>query len=378
MGQVAGRFGRIRVISMLAMLIGAFLLTAGPAVAGESGIEDNPPSILGGEVSPSSLSYEGGNVQFSADIVDDFGLFMTYAQIYRPDGSTELIQIFQGNENTYYGTLEVPPNYSELAVEYGVEIQAYDTNGAYVASLIGGVQVEGRPQFDESPYVTNAELNPSFLPSEGGTVTISADAGDNRGLAGLFATVALPGGGSVEVPMNPTSSSHFEGTYEVPANIGPLAVEYPVEVVAQDDIGQEGRAIAGTITVDAPPPAPSTGELVVRPAKRSFGRVKLGRAAKGRVVVRNLPLEGGGPVEATTVIGGSGAFSIVGASSAAHFVLQPGEKRAFTVQFRPTSPGDQFARLEIVRDDGLQPGLGVDLSGRASPVVGGAPLASWR
>jgi hypothetical protein len=371
MGQVAGSFGRIRVLAVLAMLAGVSLMAAGPAVADETGIEDNPPSILGGEVTPGSLSYEGGNVQFSAEIVDDFGLFMTYAQIYRPDGSTELIQIFQGNENTYYGTLEVPPNYSEQSVEYGVEIQAYDTNGAYVATLIGGVQVEGRPQFDESPYVTNAELNPSFLPSEGGTVTISADAGDNRGLAGLFATVALPGGGSAEVPMNPTSSTHFEGAYEVPANSGPLAAEYLVEVVAQDDIGQEGRGSAGTITVAAPPPPPSAGELVVRPAKRSFGRVTVGRTAKRRVVVRNLPLEGGESVEATALIGGSGAFSIAGASSAVHFALQPGERRAFTVEFRPTTPGQQFASLEIVRDDGAQPGLAADLAGRGGPVVGG-------
>jgi hypothetical protein len=36
----------------------------------------------------------------------------------------------------------VPPNSSDQPVEYGVEVQAYDTNGAYVASLIGGVQEE--------------------------------------------------------------------------------------------------------------------------------------------------------------------------------------------------------------------------------------------
>lgn len=371
MGLVAGSSGRVRALSVLAMLVGVFLLTAGPAFADEPGFEDNPPLILGGDVSPSSLSHEGGSVQISAEIVDDIGLFMTYVQIYRPDSSTELMPLYGGYEGHYFSTLEVPPNYSDTPVEYGVEVQVTDTGGAYVATLIGGVQVEGRPQFDEPPYVTNAELNPTYLPAGGGTVTISADAGDNRGLTGLFATVALPGGGSVEVPMNPTSSSHFEGIYEVPANSGPLAAEYPVEVVAQDDAGQQGRAIAGTITVAAPPPVPSTGELVVRPAKRSFGPVRVGRTAKRRVVVRNLPLEGGEPVEATARIDGSGAFSIAGAGSAFHFVLQPGAKRAFTVQFRPTSPGDQFVRLEIVRDDGLQPGLGVDLSGRGGPAVGG-------
>jgi len=356
---------RAWVVAILGVL-GACLLAAGSAAADEGGIEDNPPSIVAGELSPSSLSYEGGNVQIRAEIVDDFGLFMTYVQIYRPDGSTELIQLFEGYEHNYFATLEVPPNSSDQAVEYGVEVQAYDTNGAYVASLIGGVQEEAAPQFDESPYVTNAELNPSFLPSEGGTVTISADAGDNRGLAGLFALVALPGGGSVQVPMNPTSSSHFEGTYEVPPNSGPLAAEYPVEVVAQDDIGQEGRGLAGTITVAAPPPPPSSGRLEISPGDRSFGTVKVGKTAQRQIVVRNLPRRGGGPVEATAVVYGSGAFALAGSSSAVHFVLQPGEKRAFTVAFRPTAPGQQFGAFELIRDDGAQPNLAAALSGKGS------------
>lgn len=345
--------------------LGACLLAAGPAAAEEPGIEDNPPYIAGGELSPSSLSYEGGSVQIRAEIFDDRGLYMTYAQIYRPDASSETIQLFEGYKDNYFATLEVPPNYSDSPVEYGVEVQTYDSNGAYSASLIGAVQVEGQPQFDEAPYVTNAELNPSYLQSEGGTVTISADAGDNRGLAGLYATVALPGGGSVEVPMNATSSSHFEGTYEVPANAGPLAAEYLVEVVAQDDIGQEGRGTAGTITVAPPPPPPSTGRLEVWPGERSFGTVKPGKSAQRTVFVRNLP-KGGEPVEATAVVYGSSAFSLAGGSSATHFVLQPGEKRAFTIEFHPTASGQQFAAFEVIRDDGIQPGLTVELSGKGS------------
>ncbi|HKF83628.1 MAG TPA: hypothetical protein VKB23_11780 [Solirubrobacterales bacterium] len=366
MGQVAGSFGRIRVLSLLAMLAGVFLLAAGPAVADDSGIEDNPPYIAGGELSPSSLSYEGGSVQIRAEIFDDRGLYMTYAPIYRPDASSETIQLFEGYKDNYFATLEVPPNYSESSVEYGVEVQTYDSNGAYSASLIGAVQVEGRPQFDEPPYVTSAELNPSFLPSEGGTVTISADAGDNRGLAGLFATVALPGGGSVEVPMNPTSSSHFEGTYEVPANTSPLAAEYPVEVVAQDDIGQEGRGTAGIITVAPPPPPPSSGQLEIWPGDRSFGSVKVGKQVERTIFVRNLPRQGGEPVEATAVVYGSSAFSLAGSTSPVHFVLRPGEKRALTVEFRPTATGEQFAALEIIRDDGAQSGLVAALSGRGT------------
>jgi len=352
----------------LAVLLGAcgLLSIAASAAADESGIEDNPPYIAGGELSPSSLSYEGGSVQIRAEIFDDRGLYMTYAQIYRPDASSETIQLFEGYKDNYFATLEVPPNYSDSSVEYGVEVQVWDVNGAYSGSLIGAVQVEGRPQFDEAPYVTSAELNPSFLSAEGGTVTISADAGDNRALAGLFATVALPGGGSVEVPMNATSSSHFEGTYEVPANAGPLAAEYPVEVVALDDLGQQGRGSAGTITVAPPPPPPSSGQLEIWPGDRSFGSVKLGKHSERTVFVRNLPRIGGEPVEATAAVYGSSAFSLAGSASPPHFVLQPGEKRAFTVEFRPTAPGEQFGAFELIRDDGAQPNLAVALSGKGS------------
>jgi len=360
--------GRVWAAVLVLGLLGASLLGAsGAAAYEEGGGGDNPPYIAAGELSPSSLSWEGGSVQIRAEIIDDRGLYMTYAQIYRPDASSETIQIFEGYKDNYFTTLEVPPNYSDVPVEYGVEIQAWDSNGAYSATLIGSVQVEAAPQFDEPPYVTGAELNPSFLPSEGGTVTISADAGDNGGIAGLFATVSLPGGDSVEVPMNATSSSHFEGTYEVPANTGPLAAEYPVEVVAQDGLGQQGRASAGAITVAPPPPPPSSGQLEIQAGDRSFGTVKLGRTAQRQVVVRNLPGKGGEPVAATAVVYGSDAFSIAGASSTIHFVLQPGERKTITVQFAPTAPGEQYGALELIRDDGAQPGLAVQLSGRTLP-----------
>ncbi|HET9197086.1 MAG TPA: hypothetical protein VFN92_02365 [Solirubrobacterales bacterium] len=362
----AGGLGRARTLAVLIGLLGALLATGDRAAADEGGIEDNPPVIVNGEVSPSSLSHEGGSVQIRAEIVDDRGLYMTYAQIYRPDASSETIQLFEGYKDNYFATLEVPPNYSDSAVEYGVEVQVYDVNGAYSASLIGGVQVEAAPQFDEPPYIGSTTLTPQFLPATGGAVTIGADAGDNRSLSGLFALIVAPDGSSTTVPMNPVSSSHFEGTYEAPPNSGPLAAEYLVEVVAEDDAAQQSRASAGTITVAVPPPPPSAGVLEISPAGRSFGTVKLGKSAQRQVFVRNLPRKGGEPVEATVVIAGSGAFSLAGESSAVHFVLQPGEKRAFAVEFRPVVSGGQFASVEIVRDDGAQPGLSVALSGTGS------------
>ncbi len=362
MRSFAVSFERVRMLALLLGLAGAFLLVADRAAADEPEVEDNPPAINGGAVSPSSLSFEGGNVQLSAEVVDDLGVAMVYAQVYAPDGNNQAIQLFQGDHDTYFGTLEVPPNYSDSAVSYGVEIQAYDTNGAYVASLIGDVQVEAAPQFDEAPYVSEPLLTPQLLPATGGTVTISAEASDNRSVSTVFATVAAPGGGSTEVPLQPISFSRYEGTFTAPANPGPLAAEYVVEISAQDDIGQETRVSAGIITVEPPPP--STGQLRTWSATRSFGSVRLGREAWRLVVVRNAPRRGGGPVGATARIVGSPAFSLLGAPSGGiHFLLRPGERRAFLVAFRPTTAGRQSASLEFVRDDG-QPGLTVDIAGR--------------
>jgi hypothetical protein len=236
-------------------LLGALLLSTDRAAADGEG-EDTPPQIVSGSVTPSYLPSAGGNVQIQAEIVDDVGVHMTTAQVYGSDGSYQAIQLYEGFSNNYFGTLEVPENTSEGTMSYYVEVQAYDTHNAWVNTTIGEVQVEGRPQFDEGPWVSSTEMYPSVLPPEGGAVTIRAEAGDNRGLAGTYASVTGPDGTSVEVPMYALDSSHFEGTFNAPANTGTLGAEYVVEVVVQDDIGQESRASAGIVTVEAPPPPP--------------------------------------------------------------------------------------------------------------------------
>ncbi|HEX5591788.1 MAG TPA: hypothetical protein VFX35_00405 [Solirubrobacterales bacterium] len=248
-------FRRAWALALFLGLIGALLLNADRAAADGEG-EDTPPQIVFGSVTPSYLPSSGGNVQIQAEIVDDVGVYMTTAQVYGSDGSYQAIQLYEGYTNNYFGTLEVPENTSEGTMSYYVEVQAYDTVNAWVNTTIGEVQVEGQPQFDEAPWVSMTEMYPSVLPAEGGAVTIRAEGGDNRGLAGIYALVTGPGGTSTEVAMYALDSSHFEGTFNAPANSGSLAAEYVVEVVVQDDIGQESRAGAGIVTVEAPPPPP--------------------------------------------------------------------------------------------------------------------------
>jgi hypothetical protein len=357
--------GRYQTLAVLLAMAAALLVGAASANAAEE--EDTtPPLITNGVLNPSSLPSSGGNVQISVDIIDESGVQNVTAQLYGSDGSYQAIGLYQGSGDTYYGTLEAPTNYSESTVSYGVEVQAYDPFNNYNAGSIGEVQVEGQPQFDEAPWISTTELWPQFLPAEGGTVTISAEAGDNRVLSAVYATITrVSGGATTEVSLNGVSSSRFEGSYEVPANTGSLAAEYLVEVLVQDDIGQEGRALAGTITVEAPPPPPSTGLLEVSPLERAFGQVAVGKQATRTVFVRNLRSRGAEPVAATARVFGSPAFSLDGAPAGGiHFVLAPGQKRAFKVSFRSTVSSEQAAMLEIARDDGAQPNLGVSLVGR--------------
>ena len=174
----------------------------------------------------------------------------------------------------------------------------------------------------------------------------------------------LPGGGDTELTLSPRGENRYEGTFTAPPNSGPLAAEYLVEIIAEDDIGQQTRVTAGTLVVEAPPaPPPSVGQLKSSSSIHRFGAVPVGRTAKESVFVRNAPHVGGAPVAGTLRISGSPAFSLVG-SSAGHFVINPGQKRAFQVKFKPTTNGQQTASLEFVRDDGGQPGFAVGLSGQ--------------
>lgn len=245
--------------SLLLALLGGMLLLAAPAAAEEEepGADTTPPVITNSQLSPGILPYTGGNSQISVEIIDETELHMVTAQVFGSDGTYQAIALYQGDGNTFYGTLEAPANFSDGTVSYSVEVQAYDAFHNYNAAAIGEVQVGPAPQFDETPYVSITELWPQVLPAEGGTVTIAAEAGDDHGLSAVFATITpVSGGASTEVGLNGVSSNRFEGTYQAPPNAGTAAAEYIVEIVVRDDAGQESRTTAGTIAVEGTPPPP--------------------------------------------------------------------------------------------------------------------------
>lgn len=361
MGSRAVRFRS----ALLASVLGTAAICL--ALAGPAAAEDSPPSIAGGLATPNNLAYEGGLVQLSAEVTDDSAVQIVTAVIYSSDGSIQAIQLYEGSAGNFYGTFEAPANYSESPISYSVEIQAYDDVNNFSATTVAEFQVEGAPQFDESPYIGETQLFPTYLPAEGGEVTIRVEAGDNRGLSEVFASVTpVQGAGSTEVALQATDFNRFEGTFHAPANAGSLAAEYIVEAVARDDIGQESRAQLGTVTVEAPPAPPlSPGMLQLGSAAHEFGSTKLGRQRHWNLAIRNWPRgRQGGAVSGTARIVGSEAFSLTGAGpEGINFALQPGERMRLGVDFAPTAAGPQSATIEIVRDDGGQPGLSVAVSG---------------
>lgn len=359
-GSKERRFATI----LIGLLLAALLLAPHPAAA-EVGPEDTPPIISNGVVSPGGLPYTGGQVTIDADVEDDFGVFMAYAQIYGTNGIVESVllipsKISETGVATYSGSFNVPPNFTDSPVNYGVEVQASDTNGGTTAELIGDVEVEMQPQFDEAPYVTNPVVAPRELPASGGAVTIRAGANDNRGISEVYAIVTMPAGGTTEVPMEPFSCCDFEGTLTVPPNTGATPQQYSIEIVALDDIGQAGTADAGLVTVA--PPSPPTGAFVVEPDSLSFGSVKLGQQAGQSLLVENVGPRSSAPIEGTLTSSG-GAFSLAKGDSVS-FRLRPGQSKRYRIVFRPSTLGHQNGSVTILPSSEAEPDIVVPLAGQ--------------
>jgi hypothetical protein len=353
-------------------LLGALLLVlpaAASACIEDGGGEDRAPTIGGGQVNPATLTYEGGTVVLTGEVEDDCGIRSVHGEVVNEGFASffEMHPVGPGsfvNATVYRGEAQLPPNYQESPVYYFAVMEAEDTNGSVEHAFSGEVEVAAAPAFDEAPYVSNATLSPRTLGSAGGLVTIGADASDNRSVASAFAIVTLPDNSQQEVPLEPTSSQHFEGSFLAPANLGAAPEEYSVVAYANDDIGQAGSESAGSFTVAAPVAPPPSGELVVqRPTTRSFGRVKVGHASTRRVVVRNNGPRGTAPIAASITTSGA-PFSIQGATGGRiEFVLAAKKTRTFTIEFEPLAAGPATGSAVVARADRAQPSVSVSLEG---------------
>ena len=239
------------------------LLTASwPVAAGAMDPNDPSPPVLSNFVAhPSSLPAEGGSVTISVDVFDADGIASASAVVYPPSGAAlgvDLMVTDTTKPDTYSGTVDIPPNFSNESVGHAVEVHAEDLRGDQTLELSGYIDQEGQPQFDESPDAFDPAVAPTALGSGGGTVTIAASATDDRAISEVYAVVSDHAGTQTVVAMSGVSSSRFEGQWDAPPNPERDDAVYTIEIVAFDDIGQSDTVTTDPVTVAGtrPPPPP--------------------------------------------------------------------------------------------------------------------------
>jgi hypothetical protein len=206
---------------------------------------------------------------------------------------------------------------------------------------------------DTPPVIVFSGVQPTSLPSTGGSVLIGMTAVDLDGpLAATYALVTAPDGTTIRDDMARIRTTQYATFFDVPANLSPLSASYAVTVVAVDGAGQTTSAAAGTVTVAGRAP----GRIAATPDKLVF-------AEPGTRAVRVMHHgRRDWPPITVTVASPGGAFAVIGPRTA---TLGPGETRTFTVAFSPPAPGGYSGTLAVERSDGAQAGLAVRLSGRA-------------
>jgi hypothetical protein len=340
--------------SLLSLAAAAALLVA-PAPAGAA--DETPPAISNAVVSPSGLPFTGGTVTITATVTDDVGVAAVHADIYGPFVAS--VVLLPTGPSTYSGTYGVGANGTPEPVGYQVTISAFDTTGNSAEAPAGDIQVDGEPQFDELPAVSDPFVAPRTLTSAGGPVAIAATATDNRSVNEVYATVTRAGAVPQHVTLDPISSSRFEGVFTAPPNTTAAAVQYAVAITAVDDAGQSSSVDAGTVSVTTAPALRLSAGAV------AFGAVPIGKQAHRTLVLSNTGARTAQPVSGVIVPPAS-PFSLAG-TKPIPFSLRAGQTKTFVVEFRPTALGLRSAGLAIRRTDGLQPGLAASLTGTGLP-----------
>jgi len=118
-------------------VLAAAVAALGAAGCGGGGARDLAgPAIANPAAQPAALRFMGGQVWLSADISDSGGIARAWAEIGKPDQTTQDVELVRGSGGSYAAVWTAPENASETgaAVTYTVRIQARDKAGNATAS----------------------------------------------------------------------------------------------------------------------------------------------------------------------------------------------------------------------------------------------------
>ncbi len=348
-----------RSLATLALALVGSAAAAGPGAAAQV-LDEEPPVFSSFVAAPSSLPYEGGEVLLSVHVADADGVVGVGYSVYlfgagTLSGALAPASVDDQGVGTYEGSVDIPANASTEAVSHGVELDATDGAGGFALELVGYLEVEAPPQFDERPAVSDPVVTPTELPASGGEVTVAATATDDRSVSEVLFVVD-----GEAVAMDGVGPTRFQGSWTAPANTTATAVTHPITVVAYDDIGQSDEVDAGSLVVAAAP-APDRGRLGLTPRRMRFGAVEVGKTAVRTLVVTNV----GGTAVTGAIRPVPRPFALVGQRGRpVPFDLSPQESSTLSITFAPRSVTRRSAVLRVRRDDRRQPGLSTSLSGR--------------
>ncbi len=238
--------------------------TAGPVngtavtVAASASPDTDPPAVSENNVDPTDLSFEGGDVTFTADVRDNVEVASAQVRVTDPSGGSQTINLTrlsasitaQGVLARFTGTTTIPANSAETAKRYRVHFTATDTAGNATAPVRGEAIVVGPNNLP--PTVRTVTIAPNQLPSAGGRVDFTANVRAGTPTPTVTITIVQPGTRPktiATVTMRSKGSGNFAGSATLKKNNGRTAVTYNVLITAKDRFGTDGPREVGTITI---------------------------------------------------------------------------------------------------------------------------------
>jgi hypothetical protein len=207
-----------------------------------------------------------------------------------------------------------------------------------------------------APVLRDCKISPRALLSAGGRVQLLVTATDDTGLSLVSAAVRNPDGSVSPLLLAPVGPETFLGSVTLPPNQTARTLRYDISFRATDIEGKATELPCGSVTVHGAG-APE-GRLRVSPARLRFGRVRVGRAVRRRLTLRNV-----GPGRLFGQIEASGPPFAVGIPGDGAFTLPPRKRLSVLVTFTPQNRGRFTDPLTIVSDDPQHPELDVEVTG---------------
>jgi hypothetical protein len=127
---------------------------------------------------------------------------------------------------------------------------------------------------DFPPVVSNAHISPATLPSNGGTITVTADVVDDISVFSVGANAYGPRFLSAPMLLTDADAGTYTGTIDIGPNFGEDPVNYQIEVVAIDGTSGTTIELIGDVEVRGNPPfdeKPIVWDPSVTPASLSTG-----------------------------------------------------------------------------------------------------------